>query len=465
MYKLFSNFLTALVVGIFVTLSASASPKSVILESFDGKNGELPKGWLATAGTWRIQEGALTADSLDKESFIWFVNESWQNYVIKVTATFVEVRDERRWLAVLFRGAKDGTQPWAQFTVRFNSTSRDGTEFAVKKDNGWRVRCINAASQDSVFGKPRKLRVDVRGSRVKTYLDGELVIESHFCVERNAGCVGLGVSGCLAKFDDFSIKPIGEETPEYKRQNPNPCDVIAHRGFSSIAPENTLIAINKAAELKAEYCEFDVRRCADNTLIVIHDEDVDRTSNGKGKVSELNYSQIKTFDAGSWKSEVYTGERIPTLKDALTALKNTGCKAVIELKSEGIFRDIAQAIEELEMSKQILVVSFDAQALKKLHRLNPGVNCGLLCGCDFVRENEYSPRRIARQARFCHAKVIGVEYNVLSPMLVEELKKHGLVVWAWTVNDPDVMAALINWDIDGVVTDRPDVLLQVSKNL
>ena len=117
------------------------------------------------------------------------------------------------------------------------------------------------------------------------------------------------------------------------------------------------------------------------------------------------------------------------------------------------------------MPKKTLVFSSDMQALKKLHGLNSGFNCGLLCNRDFVRKYEYSPSRIVRQARSCHAKVISAEYNVLSPRLVKELKKHGLVVWAWTVNDPDVMAALINWDIDGVVTDSPDMLLHVRKNL
>ena len=110
----------------------------IMHESFDALGGTLPDGWRPVQGQWTVQDRALVGEGA--EAYILFGDEAWQNYEIEVTATFQSVRDDARWCSVLFRAANDGAPPWMQFPVRFRSTQRNGTEFAVRTEDGWSVR-------------------------------------------------------------------------------------------------------------------------------------------------------------------------------------------------------------------------------------------------------------------------------------------------------------------------------------
>ncbi len=211
-----------------------------------------------------------------------------------------------------------------------------GSEFVVRTDNRWDVR---HASEDAEIGRPQRLRVVVQGSNVQGYFNGRLLVEGAFCLDRDSGCVGLPVSGCEARFDDFTVRRL-TDTPKALRSGPRPCEVVAHRGFSAVTPENTLVAIRKAGEAGSSGCEFDVYVARDGPVVLMHNAAVDRTTNGNDKVTELTVAELRRLDAGSWKDRRYTREPVRTLEGELRVLKGSGCKAVIEIKMGGISKRV-----------------------------------------------------------------------------------------------------------------------------
>ncbi|NQT88994.1 glycerophosphodiester phosphodiesterase, partial [bacterium] len=311
--------------ALLMSLAASAAPQEAVAvrESFSVADGSLPEGWRVVRGAWRVEGGALVVDSLRDEACITVGDEAWQNYEVEVRATFLEVRDPKRWLSIVFRAARDGAPPWSQFPIRQKTQGPSGMEFAVRAtEKRWDVRARAKGPSATALGRERLLRVVVRGERVTCFLDGAQALESLFCVDRERGCVGLAVSGCRAKFDDFVVRRLPDTPlPRPAKGFAARCLCVAHRGFSAQAPENTLAAVKAAMQAGADGCEFDVYASKDGVAVLMHDAKVDRTTNGKGKVTDLTMAELAKLDAGSWKGKAFASEPVPTLVDVLKAMK------------------------------------------------------------------------------------------------------------------------------------------------
>ena len=437
---------------------ATADDATLLREDFDRVDGRLPDLWHPVAGRWHVADGALVADSTVGEATISVGDPTWQNYEVEVTATFVEVQDDSRWLSVLVRAAPNGAAPWSQVPIRHKTTSKNGMEFAVRTTpDQWSVRQTASAKEDTPIGRARRLRVVVQGAHVQGYLDGQLVIDSPYCVDRRRGCVGLGASGCVARFDDFLVRRL-PDTPIAPERTSEPCDSVAHRGFSAIAPENTLAAIEKAIEAGASGCEFDVYGCGDGTVVLMHDKTVDRTTDGSGRVTELTLQRLKQLDAGSWKHARFAGEPVPTLAEALGLLKDSGCQPVIEIKMEGISARVVETVRAVDMVDQTAVIAFSQNVIREIRRLEPRLPCAWLSGENLQGSPSERADWLAARAGECGTDLLDLSYKMLSSELIAELKRRELSVWTWTVNEPPVMRALICWGIDSITTDRPDLL-------
>lgn len=457
----FPRQLLGLVLAAVLSASAVAA-QTAMEERFEGDAGRLPKGWHVVAGRWHVDRGALVVESLGAESRILFGQPDWQNYEIEVTATFTKTDDPSRWLSVVFRAAADGSSPWSHFAVRQDTTLRSAAEFAVRLGKDWSVRRKAAAGAKPRPGKPRRLRVVVRGTSVRAYVDGELRIESPFCLERDTGCVGLAASGCVARFDDFVVRRLPKSPPSLKRPLRR-CDIVGHRGFSHVAPENTLAAIDLAIDAKADGSEFDVYRCRGGTIVVMHDRTVDRTTNGHGRVTELTLEAIKKLDAGSWKDPKYAGEPVPTLDEALARLKTSSCMAVVEIKMEGISKAVVQAIRKAGMLDQAAVIAFSKNVVSEVRALEPRLPCAWLCSKRLEGTAAEQAAWIAAQAADCKTTMVDLNFQMLSSDVIEELHRRNITVWTWTVDDPAVMAALSRWGVDSITTNRPDLLAEVLR--
>jgi glycerophosphoryl diester phosphodiesterase len=230
--------------------------------------------------------------------------------------------------------------------------------------------------------------------------------------------------------------------------------IVGHRGAMGHCPENTLAAFDRAAELGASWVEFDVHLSADGVPVVIHDELLDRTTNGHGFVRDHSLAELRTLDAGAWYSPDYAGQRIPTLDDVLDWARRRQISVDIEIKNaplyyEGIEALVLAALDRHAMLRQALVSSFDHPAVQRLKRLEPRALTGVLYGC-----RPADPVALARQAS---ADVLLPQWPYVTADDVATAHAAGLAVATWTTSDPATLRQLISAGVDAIITNHPDV--------
>lgn len=235
--------------------------------------------------------------------------------------------------------------------------------------------------------------------------------------------------------------------------------VIAHRGFSSIAPENTMTAFEKAIEIGADYLELDVHRTKDDSLVVIHDKSIARVSCDSltSNISEMTYKELQGVSAGycSKFHDKYRDERIPTLLEVLELAKNK-IKVCIELKVEGAEEKVLQLVDQLDMEDQVIIFAFDYRTLAKIRHLNKSIK--ILYLISYV--NQYS----IDYAKVINVDAIGAGYGTeITKELVDQIHENNMELWKWTVDKEEDMKQLISLGVDGIITNRPDVALEIRK--
>lgn len=234
--------------------------------------------------------------------------------------------------------------------------------------------------------------------------------------------------------------------------------VIAHRGASAYAPENTLAAFALAADLGIKWVEFDVMQAACGEPIIFHDEQLDRTSNGTGDVDQYNYAYLQSLDAGSWFHPRFAGEKIPSLQQVMQLLKQLGLSANIELKPlagqdaslvERVLQDMAQHAFTHET---ILYSSFSINTLRLLRKHAPAALLGLLL-------HEWLPdwQKIADEL---DCVSIHVNEEIMTEESAQKIKAMGKLLLCYTVNDPSRANTLFNWGVDAVFSDTPDKIIE-----
>jgi glycerophosphoryl diester phosphodiesterase len=218
---------------------------------------------------------------------------------------------------------------------------------------------------------------------------------------------------------------------------------IGHRGARAYEPENTLRSYKKALEIGVDAVELDVRKTKDNQLVVIHDGDVKKTTNGKGLVSELTLKQIKEFSTEK-------GEKIPTLKEALDFLDKK-VKILIELKEEGVEEKVLSLVREVGLQKNVIIVSFIEDALRKVRELDKEVETGL------IYAKHKNPIKSALDLK---AQYLVAFYRFTHTANVQKAHENGLKVIVWTVNKPEEVTEYVKKGVDGIASDKPDILIQ-----
>ena len=239
----------------------------------------------------------------------------------------------------------------------------------------------------------------------------------------------------------------------------SPTRVIAHRGFSGRAPENTLLAIREAIAIGAEMVEIDVTMTADGHVILLHDETLDRTTSGTGPPTDHTLEEIRELDAGTWFSTVFAGEKIPTLSEALQTVKGR-ILINIEIKPEavdhGVVPKIASLIAEHEMHNQVIVSSFSPEALLRMKIADPEVITATLFNKDLHTGRD--PLEIVLEVG---SRGFNISARRLTAAMIERCHKHGIPIAVYTVNEPDEMRRLIELGVDAVFTDHPGLMLEV----
>jgi glycerophosphoryl diester phosphodiesterase len=234
--------------------------------------------------------------------------------------------------------------------------------------------------------------------------------------------------------------------------------VIAHRGASGHAPENTLAAFKKAVGLGATFIETDLQLSRDARFVAIHDDTVNRTTNGQGTVHDLTLAELRRLDAGSWFGSEFAGERIPTIEEILEFAKKNDVVFYLEIKPQGSWGGEHALIGALRESGEIartIIISFDPSVLEGIRKIEPTLMTGLLY--DAQIEN---PIRRAVEAG---ARQLAVRGDLVTPSLLSEAEKNDLQVVCWTVNHPAHMRLLMAAGVDGIMSDYPDRLVAAKK--
>lgn len=235
--------------------------------------------------------------------------------------------------------------------------------------------------------------------------------------------------------------------------------IIAHRGESFDAPENTLASVNLAWERGAEAVEIDVRLSKDNHVIVIHDANTKRVGKRNKSVKNTSLAQLKKLDVGSWKSEIYSGEQIPTLKEVLEIVPNNR-KLIIEVKSN--LTTLPYLKNDIENSglqnQQIEIISFNYAVVAEAKRILPNLQVLFLADLDynsFTRLRTPSVEKLIAKTKYANLDGLNVwAGKILTKGFVQKVKSAGLLLYVWTVNDPKKAKKIISWGIDGITTDR-----------
>ena len=236
--------------------------------------------------------------------------------------------------------------------------------------------------------------------------------------------------------------------------------IFAHRGASGYAPENTLTAIKKAIEMKADGVEIDIQLTKDGKIVVIHDWKVDRTTTGRGFVYELDFGYIRSLDAGQWYTKDFIGEVVPTLEEVLDILPKD---MILNIEIKDTARKHSNIEEKmLEVLKKypekfdnVIVSSFHHDKIKKLQKLEPKLKLALLTDSEFIEIEKYLSTNVLNSYSY-HPEI-----NLISKKDIEILHKNGIKVFVWTVNKEEDLDYLVKLGVDGVITNYPDIMKEL----
>lgn len=240
--------------------------------------------------------------------------------------------------------------------------------------------------------------------------------------------------------------------------------VIAHRGASHYAPENTMSAFKAAHEMGADMIELDVQLSSDGIPMVIHDADLKKTTDGDGFVFSYTAEKLRRLDAGSWYSEAFINEPIPFLEEVLEWA--AGKIALnIEIKSEsvvdeteiGVEQKVLDLVQRYEMDNHVLISSFDYRVFEHLKNLKARISTGLLY--DRKEESGRSPEALVDEYQ---ANAFHINWRWLNTRRMKRLNTAGIPVMAYTVNSERKMRQLIRYGVAGIFSDRPELLKKIA---
>ena len=236
---------------------------------------------------------------------------------------------------------------------------------------------------------------------------------------------------------------------------------FAHRGASKYYPENTILSIREGIKTGATGLEIDVHKSKDNKLVVIHDEDIERTFIGKGLVKDYTLKELKGFKFRNKNFEDNLECRIPTLEEVLELVKASRVILNIELKTdeihyEGIEKDVIDLVNKYELKNRVILSSFNHESIKISREIDSEFKTGLLY---------YQPiKDVVNYAKDFGANAIHPDIRLVSEELIKEAKENNIDVNIYTVNTPILMRKLISAGVSGVFTDYPDLLQEIINN-
>ncbi len=451
-------------VATFVIPALAVADEVLLQEGFDQiAEGQLPANWSPDSPDWSVRAGRLSGTIPDGETTILFGSAEWRDVGLSADVWFAQAKEDTRWVALVLRESGPDASG-IQFTARRDATHGNGLELAARRPKqaggGWRVFQTAAAPEAFGGGRHHRLRIEARGEWIRAFFDGEKVFECPRGGEVSAaGAVGFRVNGATIEIDNVEVVRLDPmKSTELRRLRTRPL-VVAHRGFSYRAPENTLASYRLAIEAGADLAECDVWLSADRVPVLLHDENLKRTAGVDLVVGSLPLARLKELDAGGWKSPEFAGEHIPTLGETLRLVSGK-LRLVIEIKPAGIEQEVVAAIRDAGVRPaDVMVFSFKREVIEAIARLEPSLPTTWLIG-DMPWQDSARQEKLAQALR-ARASAIGLPVPRVDPAVVRLAHESGFPVFVWTANDPADMRYLDRIGVDGIITDRPDLLVQI----
>lgn len=234
--------------------------------------------------------------------------------------------------------------------------------------------------------------------------------------------------------------------------------IWAHRGASGYYPENTMPAFEKAVEMGADGIELDIQLTRDNQIVVLHDEWIDRTSDGKGWLKDFSLEELRRYNFN--RTHPKEGRLcIPTMQEVFELIRPTNLRINIELKTGIVFYEqleekILDLTKEMGMEDRVIYSSFNHYTIKKIRELEPGAQTGFLYSDGTMDMPQYAKRY---GVNALHPAL----YNLQYPHFLEECRQDGLKVHVWTVNEPEHMELCCRYGVDAIITNYPDRALEI----
>ncbi|MGW6565835.1 glycerophosphodiester phosphodiesterase [Streptomyces sp. NPDC054975] len=417
--------------------AAAARPGDVgVVVREDFSIGALPGQWRVAGGEWRVEGGQLVGSAGGGKGVVTFAGGP------------ADLRFEARarfkpgaggWFGLGVDVPASGAGAWTAGVVRAGR----GVSFGEGTGEGAPVP-VGVAAEGEV-----RVRVEVRDRQAVWFLDDRQVLVTSRPQGSADGGLALVVGGGSVAFDDVRVTRVTSSA--FQRADAERLAVVAHRGASSLAPENTMVAQEVGRRSGAEFIENDVRLSLDRVPFLMHDATVDRTTDGTGKIGALSAAQIGRLDAGAWFAPVFAGARVPTLAEQLADLRTRGGSLLLEIKQADTAEDVATMIDVVraeKMTGRVVVQSFDPQHLRWVRALAPELPLGLLRDkldadpvalCKEMGLALYLPSGAALEAR---------------PGVVGDLHQAGVAVWVWTVDTAERWDRYDGYGVDGIISNR-----------
>ncbi len=230
--------------------------------------------------------------------------------------------------------------------------------------------------------------------------------------------------------------------------------IVAHRAGPAPAPENTPYALDLTMKTKAEWTEIDVRLSKDSTIVVTHDFDLMRIANSPAPISDTNYNQIQQILKNAYSTGKASHQQIHTLDDFLTATKgNIGLMIELKKPTEALARKVIGAIRAKNMVNDVVLMSMDLDVIRLIQNIAPDITIGYISAFSIGDKSQLP------------VNLLAVHYRSISASLINKTEQQGIETYAWTVNRVNTMANMIEYNVDGIITDKPKLAVRIREEL
>ena len=432
--------------------------KVVYQENFD-KTTSLDGFTLFSSDKWKIENGKLVHPMTGGTPQLLLPKETLgQDMAIQADVTMLQAANDTRWAGIFLRHLED--KPiFTQMPVRFNRMTEvaDGIIDANNRFN-WRVYSPAHKPDGKPATATRTHRLEIRGNIARAFIDGKCACIAFLDKSSvHPGRAGFSLSSVHVEIDNIVVEKLPPLSMEEKiaiaKLNVSLPFVIAHRGFSERYPENTLEAIKGALEAGADGVEIDARISKDGVVYCLHDDTLNRTTNGTGPARQKTIAELRALDAGSKFNKQFAGAKIALFEDVVKVVKEKDATVLVDLKEVAAVDAICDILIKHNATRNALLDTGSPAIAKKYRSRIPDATVICITGVQGPRKNDF-----ARNLKKNGFDALFAQFQ--SPFLLNltDLRLQGLSIFFWTINNPNDVVNAWKVGADGIITDRPTMV-------